>query len=171
MKKILILLLSYLIAICCFADDPTVQSFVGGFFQASRSPSVTENYVNSALSPTPDDYKGKLYWYDTNSQSIYWFGGGTNDAFVWIPLSSPASQANIVDGATDAATNATTNLPTNYNALTSLLDLANAMNTANAAQNDLATKYNALATKYNDLATKVNTLFTHLEAQGLQAAS
>lgn len=101
------------------------------------------------------------------------------------------------NGATNAATNAqtnatagaVTNLATNYNVLSALLDLANGLNAANSAQNDLATKYNALvgkyneaagkandnaskyndlAGKYNTLATKFNTLLTHLEAQGIQ---
>lgn len=64
----------------------------------------------------------------------------------------------------DADTDAVTNLATNYNLATGLLGLADALNTSNSAQNDLASKY-------NDLATKVNTLFSHLESQELQEAS
>lgn len=89
------------------------------------------------------------------------------------------------DAATDAATNAATNLGTSYGLVDGLLGIATAMNSANAAQNDLATKYNALATKYNaaaaklnaatakynDAATKLNTLINELEARNVPAAN
>lgn len=104
--------------------------------------------------------------------------------------------AAATNGATNAATNAQvnatagaeTNLPTNYNLVSGVLGLADGLNTANSAQNDLGTKYNALvgkynetagkyneaagklndlAGKYNDLAGKHNTLVATLEAQGI----
>lgn len=61
----------------------------------------------------------------------------------------------------DAATNAVNNNATNYNLVSGVLGVANGLNSANAAQNDLADKY-------NDLATKFNALLDQLEAQGLK---
>lgn len=49
---------------------------------------------------------------------------------------------------------ATNNLPTNFTALSALLGLANGLNDANTAQNDMATKFNSL--------------LTHLETVGIQ---
>lgn len=78
--------------------------------------------------------------------------------------------SHIADCATDAATNAVTSLATNYGVLTSLLTLAGALNTANAAQNDLASKYNYLAAKYDDLATKFNAVLAALETNKILAS-
>jgi hypothetical protein len=44
-----------------------------------------------------------------------------------------------------------TNLATNYNLATGVLGLANALNTANGAQNDLGTKFNTLIAELNTL--------------------
>lgn len=46
---------------------------------------------------------------------------------------------------------AVTNLATNYNLATGVLGLANALNTANGAQNDLGTKFNTLIAELNTL--------------------
>lgn len=83
-------------------------------------------------------------------------------------IPSFSAQAHIADGATNAADNATTNSVTTYNTLSGLLGIANGLNSANSAQNDLATKYNDLADKHNDLATKFNTLLAHLVTLGFQ---
>jgi hypothetical protein len=84
--KLFKILLFILICYSVFADDPIVVSFSGAFFENNRSPNVTESYVNSVLTPIPNNYAGEIYWYDNSNQTIYWFGGGTNGSFVWIPL-------------------------------------------------------------------------------------
>lgn len=110
------------------------------------------------------------------------FSGSYTDLSNKPTISNISTGSAIVDtvttGATDAATNANTSQVTNYNLLSGVLGLADGLNAANTAQNDLATKYNALATKYNDLATKtnanmvkVNTLINELEARTVPAAN
>lgn len=95
--------------------------------------------------------------YSNNTQSY----GITEADIIWsFPFSLPTAQAHVAD----AATNATNNSATNYNLVSGVLGLANGLNNANTAQNDLADKYNALATKFN---TVLNTL----EANGLLATS
>lgn len=81
-----------------------------------------------------------------------------------------APQAHINPASSPAATNAVTNLPANYNTLSGLLGLSDGLNTANAAQNDLATKYNYLATLYNDMVGKFNAVLLQLQTAGMQLA-
>lgn len=60
-------------------------------------------------------------------------------------------------GLSTQATNASTTQVTNYNFVSGVLGLANGLNDANTAQNDLAAKYNALATAFNSLLSWLGT--------------
>lgn len=68
---------------------------------------------------------------------LRWFGAGTPTGL------GSAPQATIGS--------AVTTLATNYNLATGVLGLANALNTANGAQNDLGTKFNSLVTELQTL--------------------
>lgn len=114
------------------------------------------NGISSGATANDTDANLKNRANHTGSQAISTITG--------LQTALDGKQALITAGSaiTNAATDAATNLATNYNLATGILGLANALNTANGAQNDLANKY-------NDLAGKVNTLMTHLRTQGLQS--
>lgn len=145
-----------------------VNNFPFIYFKSDSDPTASESIVTDNTA----SYPGLFFWWNTSNNSFFINLHNEEDNLTWLNLNNIISAAaHITDGATNADNSATNNLSTDYGALTSLLQLANALNTTNQAINDNADKYNDLADKYNDLASKVNTLFDHLEEQGLQENS
>ncbi len=83
-------------------------------------------------------------------------------------LIAPAAHITDVNNAI-TTTGINTSLPNNYNTLSGLLGIANGLNDANTAQNQLGVAYMALAAITLDLVTKFNTLIHGLQAQGLES--
>jgi hypothetical protein len=137
------------------SDPIFVNDFPFLYFTCDRDPTSSESIVTL----NTGSIAGLFFWWNQTSNNLFFNTQNVENDLLWHNLNGTSIEAaaNIAD----VANNATNNLPTNYDASTSLVALATALNASNAAQNDLATKY-------NDLATKLNTLFSHLEAQGLQ---
>lgn len=81
-----------------------------------------------------------------------------------------APAAHIADvSSTITSTGINVSLPTNFNLVSGVLGVANGLNDANTAQNQLGVAYMALAVITIDLINKFNTLIHGLQAQGLEA--
>lgn len=83
-------------------------------------------------------------------------------------LITPAAHINAVSN-TITSTGINVALPTNFNLISGVLGVANGLNDANTAQNQLGVAYMALAVITIDLVNKFNTLVAGLQAQGLEA--
>lgn len=80
-----------------------------------------------------------------------------------------APTAHIADVGTAITTSGiNVSLLTNYNLVSGVLGIANGLNDANTAQNQLGVAYMALAVITLDLINKFNTLIHGLQAQGLE---
>lgn len=83
----------------------------------------------------------------------------TPASVVWLGLLLPGGLSGApLTTIADATGGVATNLATNYNLATGILGLATALNAANAAQNDLGTKFNALVVLFNALLVQNRTL-------------
>lgn len=139
----------YFLVVPSFIDGSsgaTVQTFgvlfpTSGITSRDTYISAAESAVNAYAVTQGYTLSGGIIWPSPTTAQI---NALITAAMAAIPAGlSSAPQAAIADG--------TTNLATNYNLATGLLGLATAMNSANGAQNDLATKFNTLLAELRTL--------------------
>lgn len=121
-------------------DIELVDASVGAAIHALTLDTITEGSTNKYYTSTE---KTKL-------AGINLAGKSDKSSFSAVTSLSAHGVANA-----SAASNP--GLPTNFNLVSGVLGIANGLNDANAAQNDLATKYNDLESKFNSILTWLGT--------------
>lgn len=116
--------------------------------KVDKTTTVNTHALSSSITVDYNDLTNKPTIPSAQVQSDWTASSGLG-----VILHKPSTQSAI----TDATGGATNNLPTNYNLVSGLLGVANGLNDANTAQNDMANKLNALVTSYNGLLAKLRT--------------